>query len=282
MLKLQFPRMFSTDSAKAEKAKEFGWLNMINYLAPHKSGALPGEKPFNLCGNASAACIMYCLGRESGQAAMVSHATGTNSVRDSRERKARYFMRDRIRFLQECSIHIARGFATAHAAAMQICVRMNGSADIPYEGLRFPVSAELATYLCSVMWPRQDCAAQIAYMTGNHTIYSLFWSVQFVDYTKNPRRFDKPLPANLDLTFSRSEENESVALELLRRGVNVAVIFAGEFPATWNGFRVIDGDKHDLRHLDEKGGLVVGLSPKGNKIKKDSLGFVLRDYAMAA
>jgi hypothetical protein len=96
------------------------------------------------------------------------------------------------------------------------------------------------------------------------------------------------LPANYHLTFSRSETNEDKAVELLGQGNNVAVVFA-ERPATWHGFDVIDGDEHDLRHLDPqadltplgfwstgRNGRVVGLSPKGRKAKKDINGFVVR------
>ena len=42
---------------------------------------------------------------------------------------------------------------------------------------------------------------------------------------------------------------------------------------------MIDGDLHDLRHLDPKG-VVVGLSSKGNKVKRDMSGFVVRDHAV--
>jgi hypothetical protein len=49
-------------------------------------------------------------------------------------------------------------------------------------------------------------------------------------------------------------------------------------PETWNGYRVINGDEHDLRHLDPKG-VVVGLSPKGHKAKRSTSGFVVRDHA---
>lgn len=46
-------------------------------------------------------------------------------------------------------------------------------------------------------------------------------------------------------------------------------------PAEWNGMRVIDGDEHDLRHLDPRG-VIVGLTPKGRKAKRDTSGFVVR------
>jgi len=99
----------------------------------------------------------------------------------------------------------------------------------------------------------------------------------FVDYTKNPIRFDRELPANYHLTFSRAENNEDIALHMLSRGVNVAVVFAGEKPKRWKGYAVIDGDRHDLRQLDPRGkrGVVIALSPKGRKAKRDTSGFVV-------
>jgi hypothetical protein len=44
-------------------------------------------------------------------------------------------------------------------------------------------------------------------------------------------------------------------------------------PKTFKGFKVIDGDKDDLRFLDPKG-VVVGLYAKG-KAKQDASGFVI-------
>jgi hypothetical protein len=75
------------------------------------------------------------------------------------------------------------------------------------------------------------------------------------------------------LTFSYSGENLAECLRVLALGVNVAVVFTtrkGEkLPATWNGYRVIDGDTHDVRFLDRKRkrkgetAVIVGLRPKG-------------------
>jgi len=132
-------------------------------------------------------------------------------------------------------------------------VRLNGSSDIAWEGIK----------------------------VDGKNLFELFPDVAFVDYTKNPRRFDRALPTNYHLTFSRAENNETQALELLARGVNVAIVFAGEKPAEWNGFTVIDGDLHDLRQLDPRGavGTIIGLSPKGRKAKKDTSGFVIRQAA---
>ena len=266
---VQFERFFSMDSAKAIKAQEYGYLNAINYMAPHKSAGVG-----NLCSHASPVCIELCLGLESGQASMVSAKTNwTNAVRESRGRKARYFMHQRKAFMGEMLLHIARAVRSSKAKDMKVCVRPNGASDIAYEGIRVEISEAFAAYLSEV--------SGLEVYPGLHTIFSAFPSVQFVDYTKNHTRFNRKLPANYHLTFSRSEINEAIALELLAKGVNVAVIFASGLPAVWHGFEVVDGDKHDLRHLDPKGarGFVIGLSPKGHKAKKDQNGFVLRNAA---
>jgi hypothetical protein len=262
-MKTQFKAFFSVDSPKAEKANAFGWLNAINYMAPHTSGGVG-----NLCSHASPECILLCLGKESGQAAMVSRETGTNAVRESRARKARYFMGQRTQYLLEMLWHIARNARNAKRKGFQLCVRPNGATDIAYEGLRVFVSPEYAASLSAL--------SGLEVTAGIHTVFSAFPTIQFVDYTKNPKRFDRALPANYSLTFSRSELNEAHCLELLARGHNVAIIFGGGKPATWNGFQVIDGDLHDLRHLDPRG-VVVGLTPKGHKAKKHRGGFILRE-----
>jgi hypothetical protein len=265
-VKLQFKRFFSVDSPKAIKAKKFRYLNAINYMAPHKSAGIG-----NLCSHASPGCIALCLGRESGQASMVSANTNwTNNVRDSRERKARFFMKERQAYMVEMLHHIAAACRTAQRKRIKLCVRPNGSTDIPYEGLRVVIMPSLAAELSKISGHEVTA--------GAHTIFSAFPKVQFVDYSKNPRRFERQLPPNYDLTFSRSETNETDAIKILEHGHNVAVVFAGEMPKSWNGYRVINGDEHDLRHLDPKG-VVVGLSPKGNKARRDTSGFIVRQAA---
>jgi hypothetical protein len=231
-------RIFSTDSPKAIKAAGFGYINAIHYLAPAK---LSG---FNLCPKASAGCIALCLGWHSGQASMVPHGNAYNSVRQSRVDKSRRFMTDRAAYMADVVRSLELLVAKAKRKRVKLCVRMNGSSDIGWEGIK-------------------------------PNIFELFPDVQFVDYTKIASRFKRPLPANYHLTMSRSETNEADCLGVLASGNNVAIVFRGERPAMWNGFKVIDGDKHDLRHLDPKG-VVVGLSPKGNRAKKDRSGFVIR------
>ena len=246
---IHFDRLLSVDSAKAAKATGYGYLNGIHYMAPHNEAGAG-----NLCSHASPQCIAHCLGKYSGQASMVADLeSGTNSVRESRKAKARLFMSERQTYLRHLERQIARLVAKAAREGLKPCVRLNGSTDIAFERMRFG--------------------------TSRRTLLERFPDVQFVDYTKVPSRL-KNVPANLSLTFSRSEINEADCLAALAQGHNVAVIFAHGLPVSrlWNGYRVIDGDRHDLRHLDPKG-VVVGLSPKGAKAKRDMSGFVLRDYS---
>ena len=242
-------RMLSVDSPKAEKAQAFGYLNGIHYMAPASSGGAG-----NLCVNASPGCIALCLGMFSGQASMVADLEhGDNSVRSARRAKAKAFMANREGYLQALERRIRAMCKQADKLGLAPVVRLNGSTDIPFERMR--------------------------YGSPRLSLLERFPDVQFVDYTKILSRMGRA-PANLSLTFSRSETNEADCLAALRAGHNVAVVFAGELPATWNGFRVVDGDKHDLRQLDPRN-VVIGLSPKGAKAKADASGFVVRDYVDA-
>ena len=47
---------------------------------------------------------------------------------------------------------------------------------------------------------------------------------------------------------------------MLNLGYNVAMVF-DKLPQTYKGFKVVDGDKNDLRFLDEKN-VIIGLKYK--------------------
>jgi hypothetical protein len=234
-----FTQFFSLDSPKAIKARAYGYMNAINYMAPHRSAGVG-----DLCGNASPGCVALCLGEHSGQAAM--HKEGeTNAVIESRRAKSIMFMRERQRFMAELDAGIARAERKAQREGLKLCVRLNGATDINWLAVvkRYP-------------------------------------HIQFVDYTKSVRRalaaLQSPVwPSNYHLTFSRSETNEGDCRAVLAAGGNVAVVFGCALPKTYLGRPVVNGDDHDLRHLDPRGGMIIGLSPKGRKAKRDSSGFVV-------
>jgi hypothetical protein len=190
----------------------------------------------NLCPNASAGCLASCL-YTAGRGAM-------RNVKDARIRKTRLFFSDKVKFIQLLTEDIENFIKLGKKENKKICQRLNGTSDIPWERL---------------------------------AIFDKFSDVQFYDYTKSASRTVDfalgKLPKNYHLTFSRSESNETSALNVLANGGNVAVVFSGGLPKTWKGYNVIDGDESDLRFNDGKN-VVVGLKAKG-KGKKDTSGFVI-------
>ena len=248
----KFSKFFSTDSAKAIKADKFGYLNAINYMAQADTGSVGFKKYFTLCPDASDGCKSLCLGKYSGQAAMVKDLEkGINSVRASRIAKAQWFMSDRQAFMREMAHHVKLLSRKAERENKKLAIRPNGSTDISFE-----------------------------YIKGynGQTLPEQFPEIQFIDYTKNMKRILNPnRPSNYHLTFSLSEVNMHEAIHVLANRKNVAVVFGHGLPDSYLGHRVIDGTEHDLRHLDPSP-VIVGLDPKGAKAKSDTSGFVVRDY----
>ena len=165
-----------------------------------------------------------------------------DKVWNDRTAKTLFMVNDNDAFINSLRYDIAKLVRKANKANMIPAVRINGTSDIP------------------------KLALQMA---------REFPNVQFYDYTKIPRPYDRTLP-NYHVTFSLSESNVPEALDVLGHGMNVAVVFdriKGEpLPNEFHGFKVVDGDISDLRFLDEQG-VVVGLRAKG-KAKKDTSGFV--------
>lgn len=235
--------LWSTTSAKAAKASGFGYINAIHYMAPHSIAGVG-----NLCPFASPGCAASCLGYHTGQASMVANSADTNSknnVRRSRDTKARQYMTDRGNYRVELHKQIAKLKAQAKREGLKLALRFNGSTDVTGE----PIQIALA-----------------------HP------EVPVNEYTKSKRMAldfaAGKLPANLTVCFSRSEVNEADCLDVLAAGGMVSVVFGGEIPATWHGFPVVDGDKHDLLHLQPRGA-VLALKAKG-AAKRDTSGFVVR------
>lgn len=240
-------RIFSLDSAKAIKARGFGYLNAIHYMAPADIAGVG-----NLCPKATASCKALCLGWFSGQAGMVSHDAALNSVRQSRIDKARRFMGDRAAYMRDVVRSIELAERQAQRMGLRLCVRMNGSTDIAWEGMACERNGE--------RFPNLMLA---------------FPDIQFVDYTKIASRLQRQLPANYNLTLSRTEKNDGDVVRIVASGLGNAAVVFETVPAQWQGLPVIDGDAHDLRHLDPRG-VIVGLTPKGRKAKRDVSGFVVR------
>ena len=229
--------LLSFRNSKTIKGEKLGVKTAILYLAPYKQNS----KGINLCSHASEGCAKACL--------FGSGAARFTHVQNGKMNKTEYYLADRKSFMLQLKFEIER-IVRLHSAKWDIAIRLNGTSDIPFEKIK---------------------------IIDNKNIFELFPSVQFYDYTKNHLRFNKVLPSNYHLTFSRSENNHAKSLELLKRGFNVAVVFGltkfQPLPKTYMGFEVINGDENDLRFLDKQN-VVVGLHYKnltgaGSKGKND-------------
>jgi hypothetical protein len=229
--------LLSKNNAKTIKGQKKGVLTYILYLAPHTQNS----KGINLCSHATNGCAKACL--------FGSGAARFTHVQAGKINKTEFYLADRKAFMLQLKFEIER-IVRLHSAKWDIAIRLNGTSDIPFEKFK---------------------------IMDNKNIFELFPQVQFYDYTKNHLRFDKVLPSNYHLTFSRSENNHKKSLELLKRGYNVAVVFGlnknQSLPKTYMGFEVINGDENDLRYKDKQN-VVVGLHYKnltgaGSKGKND-------------
>ncbi len=247
------PKLSHMDGLSLESA--------VLYLAP--ADIVSG---LNLCPAASPFCKSLCL-YESGR--MEFDVKGT--IRACRVRRTRLFRDDRDTFMAQIVADIAKLVRTARRNGKQPVCRLNGTSDIMFEHI--PVTRDVyhddGTITVGVQFPNVMVA---------------FPEVMFYDYTKLPARISAftqgRLPANYHLTFSLSESNDRLAVRALESGMNVAVpmhIRKHNPPASWAGYSVVDGDKHDYRFLDPQGGFIVALSPKGRAAKKDHTSGFIRE-----
>ena len=162
-----------------------------------------------------------------------------------RSKKTLLFKNDREGFIAQLARDIQMLEKESAKHGLKPCVRLNGTSDLPFENLG---------------------------------IIERFPHIQFYDYTKNllrmlPNAKAQQLP-NYHLTFSRSESNESACQIVAGMKKNVAVVFNSKnFPDTYYGLPVVNGDETDLRFLDPQG-CIVALYAKG-KARYDTSGFVV-------
>lgn len=237
--------LFGVQNAKTIKSIPLGYMTFILYTSPDKQNST-GK---TLCAHSTPGCRTSCL--------FTAGRGKFSNVAMARIHKAEYFLRNRNEFMEQVSKEITAGIKKY--GAENICIRLNGTSDIPYENI--PV--------------------------GDHkNIMEMYPTVQFYDYTKNPNRFKKELPANYHLTFSMAEtiENKINCFKLLDMGFNIAAVFnvknETELPTHYRGYKVIDGDQHDLtfkhKQPNNTKGIILGLKAKGDA-KKDQTGFVIKD-----
>lgn len=213
--------LLSSKNYKTQKGEKLNYKTLILYMSPFTANS----KGINVCSHASKGCAEACL-VGSGNGGMFTQ------VKQGRINKTEYFLKDRVGFLNQLKGEIERVIKNL-PNDFTLVVRLNGTSDLPFEKFK---------------------------VFDGKNIFEMFPQIQFYDYTKNYLRFDKVLPSNYHLTFSRSEINHEKSMELLKRGFNVAMVFT-KVPQMYGGFKVVNGDETDLRFLDEKG-VIVGLKYK--------------------
>jgi len=214
--------LLTFNNAKTVKGQKKKFITAILYMSPFTQNS----KGVNLCPMASEGCASACL-FESGFGGIYTN------VKQGRIEKTEFYLSNRIAFLDKLVAEITKLENKYKDSEFTLAIRLNGTTDISYE-------------------------KQIT--SNGKTIFDTFPNVIFYDYTKNYTRFRKPLPSNYHLTFSRSEINEEIAMDLLSKGHNVAMVF-DKLPETYKGYKVINGDETDLRFLDDKN-VIVGLKYK--------------------
>ena len=223
-------------NAKTKKGQKKGYLTAVMYMAPAK---VSGHQ---VCPMSSAGCRAACL-NTAGRGQM-------RMVQTSRINKTKMFFKQRAAFMLQLEKEIVSFLKKAANKKMIPVIRLNGTSDIVWEKMSFK-GADGERY---------------------RNMMERFPDYIFYDYTKRHNR--KDLPKNYSLTYSLAEDNDVRAEKALRNGMNVAVVFrTDQFPKKFWGRKVFDGDDTDLRFLDPKGGIIVGLKAKG-KARKDATGFV--------
>ncbi len=191
----------------------------------------------NLCPFAKVAeCHVACLN--------TAGRGNFSNVKSARLRKAKLFNDNRGEFMAQLIEDIHKLKRQAKKKNLQPVIRLNGTSDIEWEKI----------------------------MLGEFNIFELFPDLQFYDYTKNPNR--KNLPSNYDLTFSYSGVESFIKFnrQALANNMRVATVFK-ILPVEFEGRRVINGDDHDARFIEDKN-IIVGLKAKG-KARQDKTGFVI-------
>lgn len=211
-------------SSKLAKGSKYNVLTYGVYLAP---STLSG---YNVCPN-SAACKDSCLNGSGHN--KVELMCGKNRIQNARIKKTKLLFEDRKLFTSLLFREIEYAILKAERSNMSFAVRLNCTSDIDLKALK----------------------------ENGLNIFELFPNVQFYDYTKVASRVFNNEYKNYDLTLSFNGYNKASCIKALENGNRVAVVFSEKLPETYWGFKVVDGDKYDMRYLDMPN-VVVGLKYK--------------------
>jgi hypothetical protein len=214
-------------TTKHVKSIDYNELTYSLYLAPADMSG------YEVCPFRTKECTDLCL-NESG---MNSMNMNNDLINQSRIKKTKLFFEHREFFVDWMINEIKTAKTKADKLGFRFSIRLNNTSDIT------PIS-----FHTTIDGKRKN-------------LMEIFSDIQFYDYTKVPNRIELTKKySNYDLTFSFSGDNMNECINMLKNNIRVAMVFK-KVPETYMGYKVIDGDKNDLRYFDDKN-VIVGLKYK--------------------
>ena len=218
-------------SAKLKLNGKAGVVTYCLYLAPWTLASGDGFN-INVC-PAGEHCSPYCLNASGhNRSDIMARGIEGSRINQARIKKTRLFYKDRNLFMDILLYEIIHTMNYAEKRNMEFSIRLNCTSDI----------SPLAFHYSDSM----EC------------ILDMFPDVDIYDYTKVPNRIEltKKYP-KYNLTFSFDGFNLDTCINMLRSGINIAVVFESDvMPVAWHGYPCIDMTKTDLRYKDPQGGFV--------------------------
>jgi hypothetical protein len=228
------------NSTKHEKAYTFNELVYTIYFAPAKMSG------YEVCPKRTEECTLLCL-NESGHNRMDIRK---NNINKSRIKKTQLFFEEREFLVRWIIDEIKSAKSKAEKLGYQFSVRLNNTSDI---------------------------SPEMFYINDNgikKNLLQIFSDVQFYDYTKVASRITLVKKyKNYDITFSYSGHNMTECVSMLSNKVRVAMVF-NKVPQKYMNFKVVDGDKYDMRYRDKKN-VIIGLKFKKVRNKLTENKFVI-------
>ena len=224
----------NSDSKTIKGVKE-GFLTGVMYMMPDDQLCPMSEL---------AGCREACL-------VTAGRAAFTPGIGQARAGRTAFFRKDRDAFMELLFREITGLVNKAAKQGLTPAIRPNGTSDINWSNV----------------------------IHNGQTIFEAFPTVQFYDYTKSPSIIRAAAgESNWSVTASYSGASQKYAMLIKaaadKYGSNLAVVFrSADLPDTFMGKTVVNGDKNDLRFLDDAN-VVVGLKAKG-QAKSDTSGFVV-------
>ena len=234
-----------TQNSKLDKGNKYDFLNLGIQFAP---SFISG---FNVCSNASVECGMKCINFTGLGSKHMLNKNNIHMVLKARLIRTIIYFEYKEQFKKRVikEINLYRNKVkklndnNVNDKEIKICIRLNVFSDIKWE----------KTF---------------------KEIFNTFNDLQFYDYTKILNRNIKHLN-NYHLTISRNEINKDVIKDIPNNKAYVFNIKRNDkMIEYYEDKKVIDGDLHDLRFLDNKN-VIVGLRYKGNDKDLNNNKFVI-------